>query len=118
MPNNSNNLPQQLEQFQDLPAETRQKRLVKLKQDRDWSEACVQLTKCKGWSALVDRLELVKKEAGEQLVTLAVPVDMMETIATKVKSRLDFIQEIEQSAKLFEQREETLSAFLKIQNRH
>lgn len=59
----------------------------------------------------------MKGEAAEKLITLAIPVDKMESVATSIKSRLDFIQEIEQAAKLFDKREETLDAFLKEHNR-
>lgn len=111
MHNNNNNLPQQLEQFRELEPAVQKKRLVKLKQDRDWYSACKQLVASPGWATLKERVGQVKTATAEQLISGQVEGSRMEVVAARIKSRLDMLDEIEQQATLFEKADEKLDLF-------
>lgn len=92
---------------------TQQKRLVRLKDQLEWSRACNALTTSQHWQVIKDTLAKQQEAVGLELVTMKVKPDQMQIVAERMKSRADYLSEIEGSGALFNKREEEYETLLK-----
>lgn len=97
---------------------TQQKRLLRLKKQLEWSRACFGLVESPHWAAIKEHLDLEQKAVGLELVSMKVKPDQMQIVAERMKSRADWVEELEGTAKLVHKREEEYETLSKLLNRH